>query len=467
MMKVKIQFKVLIIAIEVFALLAVVAGFFLMTPASQVSAGPVSIFDLAGNVKFYDPSSSGFIPAQAAQLVQAPQALVTGADSWVRLALFGDGSAVQIGSYSSMVYLESGDQNGMPYVRLRLDIGEVYVVPQNGAIYLETPVGTVYVDVPLTALHVTYDPKTQQAMVSCLDGVCLVTADGQEMKLTAGQTAGLGADEQVEMAAIVEPELVKAQAQELVKPVQVMAAFKQSEPTATLQLASEVVAKVEQPDPTAGPKIEPPQLTAVSPTQVPTQAPTQVRHTPVPTQTPTEIPTPEVEVEMRSVVLVADQEYYSNPGMGWQYRGGEYPTNKVVAETVAYAPRADISWKVLNPAEGVYDWSELDANLNYVVSQGKQFSFRVYTMRGEVYGGHQLPQWVIDKGARIFPDGQVDYANCTYQQEWGKFVNKLIQRYDGNPNISFIDISGYGNFNEWSWQDQTEWDQTWADAYAK
>ena len=87
-------------------------------------------------------------------------------------------------------------------------------------------------------------------------------------------------------------------------------------------------------------------------------------------------------------------------------------------------------------------------------------------MRGEDYGGHQVPQWVLDKGA-VIANGEPVYSNCVYQEEWGKFVNQLIKRYDGNPNIAFVDISGYGDFNEWSWRDnQTEWDEVWADAYA-
>jgi hypothetical protein len=72
---------------------------------------------------------------------------------------------------------------------------------------------------------------------------------------------------------------------------------------------------------------------------------------------------------------------------------------------------------------------------------------------------------VIDDGALILSTGDPDYSNCVYQDAWGQFVNALIERYDGNPNIAFVDISGYGNFNEWSWVDQTEWDYSWEEHY--
>ncbi len=211
--------------------------------------------------------------------------------------------------------------------------------------------------------------------------------------------------------------------------------------------------------PTKSPVNEPTQAPMTAPTQSPTQVSEPIP-SPVPTRQSSGIPG-----TMRTVELVQSGEYVSNPGMGWQYRGGDYPMS-YPNESVAYGPRMDISWDVLNPGEGVYDWSELDANLSYVVSQGKQFSFRVFTMASPWYGGHQVPQWVLDKGAKINNDGEIDYANCVYQEEWGKFVNKLVTRYDGKSNIAFIDISGYGEFNEWNWGDQTEWDQTWADAYA-
>ncbi|HEX8991332.1 MAG TPA: DUF4832 domain-containing protein [Anaerolineales bacterium] len=159
-----------------------------------------------------------------------------------------------------------------------------------------------------------------------------------------------------------------------------------------------------------------------------------------------------------------DDTYLSNPGIGWQR--GSNPQGLVdLPETVAYAVRSTIAWAVLNPAEGVYDWSVLDSELEQAISAGEQFSFRVYTMAGEGFGGQRIPGWVRTEGATLQSSGEPDYSNCVYQQRWGDFVNALIQRYDGNPNIAFIDISGYGSFNEWDWGDETEWDPAWKDAF--
>lgn len=163
------------------------------------------------------------------------------------------------------------------------------------------------------------------------------------------------------------------------------------------------------------------------------------------------------------VFPVAYQGYLTNPGAGWQ---GDFSTySSYFPETVHYSTRTEIPWGRLNPAEGVYDWSLLDEQLARAIADGRQYAFRVFTMSGEGYGGHQIPQWVLERGAVVLPSGEPDYSNCVYQEEWGDFVNALIERYDGSPDIAFMDISGYGNFNEWSWQSQTEWDELWAEHY--
>jgi hypothetical protein len=156
--------------------------------------------------------------------------------------------------------------------------------------------------------------------------------------------------------------------------------------------------------------------------------------------------------------------YITNPGIGWQHAPGI--GDPLLPETVMYPQRSELSWRNLNPDEGVYEWDVLDSFIVDAIAENKQLSFRVYTMRGEEFGGHQLPEWVVDAGALIYDNGEPDYSNCVYQNEWANFVEALRERYDGHPHIAYIDISGYGDFNEWSWRDeQTEWDDKWAAAY--
>lgn len=185
--------------------------------------------------------------------------------------------------------------------------------------------------------------------------------------------------------------------------------------------------------------------------------------------TPTEIPPIDIIHQTANHIQVTINpipidSYLSNPGIGWQ---DEFNSSfRYLPETVVYSKRIDISWDNLNPAEGIYNWTALDDQLSFAVDSGRQYSFRVYTMVGETFGGHKIPLWVLEKGAKLMPSGEPDYSNCVYQEEWGKFVQELKNRYDGNTDIAFIDISGYGNFNEWSWRDdQTVWDKLWEQNY--
>src|SRR5690606_9583200 len=66
--------------------------------------------------------------------------------------------------------------------------------------------------------------------------------------------------------------------------------------------------------------------------------------------------------------------YLTNPGIGWQDKFGDF----LLPETVVYPERANISWKVLNPGDGTYNWNALDSRMNSAAAQGKQISFRIY-----------------------------------------------------------------------------------------
>lgn len=202
---------------------------------------------------------------------------------------------------------------------------------------------------------------------------------------------------------------------------------------------------------------------AASPAEHPTLTATPPSEPEEPAATETPIK-PTAASEWLVIHPQVSEEYLANPVIGWQIDRSDPQSFERLPETVSYFRRG-ISWMELNPAEGQYNWQMLDALIQSARETGKDASFRVYTMIGESFGGAQVPAWVLAKGAVILPDGEPDYSNCVYQQEWGVFVDALRQRYDGQAGIAFIDISGYGNFNEWSWRDQTLWDEVWAEKY--
>ncbi len=150
---------------------------------------------------------------------------------------------------------------------------------------------------------------------------------------------------------------------------------------------------------------------------------------------------------MRTVYPDQVEGYLPNPYMGWQ---DTQTTGKRFAETVGYRR---INWNVLNPGDGVYDWSPIEALRSDM--QGEAISFRIRNAVPPPWGpGQAMPDWLVKQGAKIVP-GDTDagtepyYAGCLFLAAHAKFVDALRQRYDGDPGVAYIDIGSYGTYGEW------------------
>jgi hypothetical protein len=157
--------------------------------------------------------------------------------------------------------------------------------------------------------------------------------------------------------------------------------------------------------------------------------------------------------ESTAVVNLAETTaYLENPGIG--YQGWTHDIGSTIPTNIDYRrgnhpEQGKFSWVQCNPSQGVYDWTGIDAVLAAAAARGERASFRIMTMMGETFGGHLVPAWVVSAGATILADGQPDYRTRAYRQHLGTFVDALAARYDGDNRIAFIDITGYGTFNEW------------------
>ncbi len=150
-------------------------------------------------------------------------------------------------------------------------------------------------------------------------------------------------------------------------------------------------------------------------------------------------------------------EIVLNPGQGWVLYGipGDHSSETLALGTTGYQ-RYD--WCTLNPEEDVYNWAPLDDALNQWAEKGKQFSFGVMSVN--TFGNYYAtPEWVFGKGAK-FTMGNNEakrdemkyfipiWNDPVYVAASKKFAEALAARYDGNPNIAFIDIRNYGNWGE-------------------
>src|SRR5690348_15267441 len=105
-------------------------------------------------------------------------------------------------------------------------------------------------------------------------------------------------------------------------------------------------------------------------------------------------------------------------------------------------------WSQLEPQKGQYNWSVIDQQMAPWIKYNKKVILRVstsgWTRWAPPYSQSGTPQWVYDLGVRLVKenDGSIlpEYWNPIFLQNFADFVHAFALRYDGNPNIAYIDI---------------------------
>lgn len=115
-------------------------------------------------------------------------------------------------------------------------------------------------------------------------------------------------------------------------------------------------------------------------------------------------------------------------------------------------------WCDLNPAEGVYNWDEIDRMLEACEEHGLTYGIRIMPYSSYLSEDY-VPQWVYDKGAKknkapLRDDPSVEtefpkWDDPVYLQAHKDFTKALAEKYDGNPRVEFIDIRPFGDYGEW------------------
>lgn len=123
-------------------------------------------------------------------------------------------------------------------------------------------------------------------------------------------------------------------------------------------------------------------------------------------------------------------------------------------------------WNKLNPAKGVYDWTDLDELLNVLAEHNKGYALRVLPYTPSHIKSNDTPteeyDWtptfVYEMGAgKILATlqgkgylAQVPvWDDPIYIQAAKDFGTALAEKYDGDPRIEYIDIRSFGEWGEW------------------
>ena len=167
-----------------------------------------------------------------------------------------------------------------------------------------------------------------------------------------------------------------------------------------------------------------------------------------------------------SVVIepAAIRDVLINPGKGWFAFGmPQKNAPEVVALSAAGYDRFD--WSRLNPSEGTCDWRPVDEAILAWKAAGRSFSFGVMCLNSHTSapGGYATPKWVFDAGARGTvvdlarkgtydgtpgPKMVPDFTDPVFLAKLRVFLAAMAARYDGHPDLAYIDIRSYGNWGE-------------------
>jgi len=157
-----------------------------------------------------------------------------------------------------------------------------------------------------------------------------------------------------------------------------------------------------------------------------------------------------------------------NPQMGWTLHFysniiTNYGSKLAPSDTLDDFPGLScaylrVPWSFLEPEEGRFNWSLLDTPAQRWIDQGKQIALRISST--ESWMRWATPQWVHAAGAKgynftvgkgVDPNGpfwEPDYSDPVFLDKLDRFLAALARRYDGNPNVAFIDIGSFGVWGE-------------------
>lgn len=156
-----------------------------------------------------------------------------------------------------------------------------------------------------------------------------------------------------------------------------------------------------------------------------------------------------------------------NPGMGWQFHHYDnnilrYGLELEPSDTVDEFPGLSsiylrLAWAYIESEEGKFNWSIVDTPAARWIAKGKQVCFRFSCSEGGKAPG--TPEWVRKAGAKVnlLPGKngvtdetrwEVDFDDPIFLDKLGNFLAAAAARYDGSPEVAFIDVGSFGIWGE-------------------
>lgn len=176
----------------------------------------------------------------------------------------------------------------------------------------------------------------------------------------------------------------------------------------------------------------------------------------------------EQESNIQKITLSDTGEALLNPNMGWtmhfysnvpyNYGSSLEPSDSLEWFEGCSAVYLRIPWAMMEPEEGNFNWAILDTPAQRWIAAGKKVCFRFTT--SENWLEYATPKWVFDAGAKMcrynWPDGPCEdgklvdpvFDDPVYLEKLKNFLDAAGRRYNGNPNVEFIDVGTFGMWGE-------------------
>lgn len=109
-----------------------------------------------------------------------------------------------------------------------------------------------------------------------------------------------------------------------------------------------------------------------------------------------------------------------------------------------------VYWSNVQPDEGQFDWTEIDRRIALWTSARKKVALRImWSSSGnwpEPAAKHPTPRWVLEKRAVTVrsDSSRTDIPlvwDPVYRQAAAAFLKEFARKFDGDPNVLFIDIT--------------------------
>lgn len=148
------------------------------------SALTAALSELQGRVDIKPAASDSFTPASSESVLEVSGQVQTGDDGRVRLDL-STGTIVRVAPSSLFTLTSNETVDGGLATRIKLELGQVFIILNGGSAEIETPSGVA--SVRGSYLQVSIDPDTGDVLVTCLEGDCGASNGAGSVNFTDGQ----------------------------------------------------------------------------------------------------------------------------------------------------------------------------------------------------------------------------------------------------------------------------------------